>query len=112
MTYPICVLCKVKLDNPETYLFVCPTCNRQYILDYEVLEYADDVGTAYDDESATIETEGIGAASGPRLEIQEDELDNLDDDSDNDDEDDDGSIPIPDYMKSEEGREVIEYYEE
>jgi hypothetical protein len=34
--FPHCVVCKVKLINPQKYIFICPKCNHQYILDYEV----------------------------------------------------------------------------
>ena len=75
MTNPICVLCHIRLENPDTNLFICPNCKREYILDYEIFAYDDEVGTAFDEEAATIEMEGIAAMSGPRLETKPDELD-------------------------------------
>lgn len=118
-TYPICVICKIKLDNLDQYLFKCSNCRREYILDYEVMAYTDNVGTAYDDEVSTIETEGIAAASGPRLETQDNELDfstatgeYTADNNINNNKNKITTIPIPHYMKSIEGKKVIDYHEE
>lgn len=111
---PQCVVCHIKLDNPEQYLFQCSNCHRKYILDYEVLAYEDSVGTAYDDESATIETEGLAAATGPRLELNEDELEfpSLDEEKEEEYGHREGNIPRPKYLMDSETTVVKDYKEE
>lgn len=112
---PQCVVCKIKLQNPEQYLFQCSNCHRKYILDYEVLAYEDSVGTAYDDEAATIETEGLAAGTGPRLEIIEGELDSfpsLDEQMEKEYGNREGNIPRPKYLQDSETTTVKDYKEE
>ena len=122
---PICVLCKCNLEEIDTNLFKCPTCKREYIMDYEIMTYDDSIGTAHDEEAATIEMEGIAAMSGPRLETKPDELDFKSDDDDDIIEQSSSKnfyqngknktrsdIKIPDYMKDSETKKVIDYKEE
>lgn len=112
---PLCVICKIGLDNIDQHVFNCSKCKRQYILDYEILAYDDTVGTAFDEEAATIELEGIAAMSGPRLETKTDELDfssNKDYNEDEKDKKNKSDIKIPKYLKDSETTKVVEYNEE
>lgn len=98
---PKCVLCKIKLEQKDQYLFKCPNpkCKKEYTLYYEIMSYDDSVGTAYDEESDSIELEGLAGATGSRLEIIEDEIEQLLlNPSSLDEEKEKGSIPIPKYM--------------
>jgi hypothetical protein len=113
MSVPICVLCKINLTNIDEHIFSCPNCKRQYILDYEIFAYDDEVGTAFDEEAATIEMEGIAAMSGPRLETQPNELDFSNEIKEKDEDPKSKSdIKIPKYLKDSETTKVIDYQEE
>ena len=112
MGYPICVVCKVNLDNPEYHTFICHKCKRRYILDYEVLSFSDEVGTAYD-EDTNIEMAGIGAG-GPGLSTASDtELDfkTLEEEAEERYNGKD-KIKIPKYMKDGQTTTVEHYHEE
>jgi hypothetical protein len=112
MSVPLCVVCKICLDNPEKYVFNCPKCHRQYILDYEVMSYEEKIGTAYDDEQATIETGGLAEATGPRLETIPNELDFPSLDEEKEAQSRQGKIPIPKYLQNSDTTQVIDYKEE
>ena len=105
-----CVLCKYKLKQIEEqeYSYKCsnPECKREYTLFYEIMAYDDDVGTAYDDESATLELEGLAGGSGPRLLVEKDF------DDDDEEYETKSDIPIPKYFKDSPTTKVIEYREE
>jgi hypothetical protein len=117
---PKCVICKINLeqiDEEDDYLFKCPNpkCKKEYTLFYEVMAYDDDVGTAYDEESETLELEGLAGASGSRLEVKEDELEfpSIDEEMEEEYETrEGGKIPIPKYMRDSQTTKVIEYREE
>ena len=112
MSNPICVVCHIRLDQKEQYLFNCSKCNRNYVLDYEVMSYEDSVGTAYDDEQATIETGGLAEATGPRLETIPNELDFPTLDEQMESQARQGKIPIPKYLQNSDTTKVVEYREE
>ena len=107
---PQCVICKVNLIELDINKFQCPSCKREYIMDYEILAYDDSIGTAHDEEAATIELEGIAAMSGPRLETKKDELEFSSDQLDKE-KPHKLYIKIPDYMKDTDTKKVVEYEE-
>ena len=113
---PKCVICHIELDNPSTNVFICPNCKREYILDYEILAYDEEIGTAHDDEAATIELEGIAAMSRPILESA-DYKDKEGNDDDNEssviqrEKKSKSDIKIPKYMKNSDTTKVIGYHE-
>lgn len=111
---PQCVICKIPLDNPDTNLFKCPSCNREYLLDYEIIAYDEEIGTAHDEEAATIELEGTAAISGPRLETKKDELDFSPKEEGilEQEKKPKSDIKIPKYLKGSETSKVVEYHEE
>lgn len=113
MSNVICVICKIPLTEVDQYLFKCTNCKREYILEYEVMAYQDEIGTAYDEEAATLELEGLAGASGPRLETKKDELDfpSLDEQHKQEKESKD-KIKIPKYMQDSVTTKVIDYREE
>ena len=108
---PKCVIDKTFLEQKDDYLFKCPKCKLEYTLFYEIMEYDDSVGTAYDDEAAIIETGGLEAATGPRLETKDNELDFLRLDEEMESRYREGQIPIPKYMQSGPGQTLVEFKE-
>jgi hypothetical protein len=109
MAYPQCVICKIKLDNPDYHIFKCSKCNRKYVLDYEVIAYEDTVGTAYDDDR--VEMEGIGAG-GPGLSTSANEYDFKTPEEEAEERHNKGKIKIPKYMKDGQTTTVEHFHEE
>ena len=108
---PKCVIDKTFLEQKDDYLFKCPKCKLEYTLFYEILAYDDSVGTAYDDEAATIETGGLAAATEPRLETKDNELDFPSLDEQMESRYREGNIPIPKYMQPGPGQRLVEFKE-
>ena len=110
MGYPQCVVCHLNLDNPEYHTFTCHKCKRRYILDYEVLSYTDEVGTAYD-EDTNIEMAGLGAG-GPGLSTSEREFDFKTPEQQAEEKFNIDKIKIPKYMKDGQTTTVEQFHEE
>ena len=109
----ICVICQIHLDQIDSVVFLCPSCKRKYIGEYEIMSYENSVGTAFDDSQDTIELEGIGAANSPLMMTKKDNNSNADNISILDKEKQKVSdIPIPKYMQNSQTTRVIDYKEE
>jgi hypothetical protein len=112
---PICVICKIDLEEQDINVFQCPKCQREYIGEYEIMNFGDEVGTAFDDEAATIELEGIAGASKPIIESHKD-LSPTDDNNSSSvleqEKSTKSDIKIPKYLKDSETNKVIEYEEQ
>ena len=46
---PLCVIDKIKLDQVDNFVFICPKCRKTYNLYYEVMNYEDTIESAYDE---------------------------------------------------------------
>lgn len=82
-------------------------------MDYEILAYNEEIGTAHDDEAATIELEGIAAMSKPIIETAKDSP-NANSSSSNvieQEKPNKSDIPIPSYLKDTDTKKVVEYEE-
>lgn len=113
---PYCVTCpnKLKLEQIDDFMFICPRCRKSYNLYYEVMAYEDELETSHEDEAQMIETAGISSA-GPLMEFIDDNSENLQKMVEQDLEEESrrkGNIPIPKYMKDSEGSTVTYYNED
>jgi phage FluMu protein Com len=105
----LCVLCsndKIQLDYVSELRYKCPRCKNTYQLGYEILEHEDDFVSLHEGED--VELSGIGNDSVGLL-VADNEFSST---TEEEEEEVEGKIPIPKYMKSGEGRKVIEYREE
>jgi len=124
---PNCVICNISLENPETNTFECPRCKRTYILDYEILSYPEEFGTAHDNEAAIIELEGVGAVGSPKMATKSAEEEESSDNNDygylsqtnesiltreKNNKNLKSDIKIPKYLKNSDTTKVIEFEEE
>ena len=108
----ICVICKVDLENISELVFQCPNCKREYIGDYEIMSYEEEIGTAHDEEAATIELEGIAGINTPRLETKNDELSEIKSEAEElETKKSKSDIKIPKYMTNSETTKVVDYEE-
>lgn len=112
---PICVLCHIDLEQVSTNIFKCSMCKREYIGEYEIMAYSDQIGTAHDDSADILELEGVAAIGQPKIatvkqykddpyshNVLEDEKKKAGKGSD---------IPIPKYMQNSDTTKVIDYEE-
>jgi len=111
---PICVICKLDLEEVDDKVFRCPKCKRDYIGEYEIMSHDDEIGTAHDEEASTIELEGIAALTTPRMATKPDDMDHNDGmmsilDREKGSKTD---IKIPKYLRDSETTKVIEFDEE
>lgn len=109
---PYCVTCrdKIRLEQIDDFVFICPNCRKSYNLYYEMLAYMDQLESTHEDESSTLETAGI-SASGPIVEFTDDNIPTLDEQLEMEEIEKGNKIAIPKYMKPGPGKTVIEYRE-
>ena len=106
----LCVICKIHLDKIEEVVFLCSRCKRQYVGEYEILSFEDEVGTAFDDQRDTIELEGISGVSSPIMETKKETNEYVSVlDRENKSKSD---IKIPKYMQNSQTTMVTDFKEE
>lgn len=67
---PLCSICHVSTTKQKSGEYQCPTCQRTYNPNLEILEYPDTLSSPHDDEHA--ELAGIGGTGGSLLADNED----------------------------------------
>ncbi len=107
----LCVLCRIQLDYVSELKYKCPRCKNTYQLGYEILEHEDDFESSHS-EDENIELSGIESLSVDSVGLLSaiDDIYSIEDDDDSSTKP--GKIKVPSYMKSGEGRKVVEYHEE
>jgi len=55
---PYCVTCrnKIKLEQVDDFMFICPKYRKSYNLYYGVMAYEDELESTHEEQLATLET--------------------------------------------------------
>ena len=107
-----CVICpnKTRLEEKDDFLLVCPVCGNKYDKSYEMIAHDDELESAHEEESATLETGGLNAGGTGLLSAKDDDFQTLDEIMEQ--EHNRGKIAIPRYFKNGTVTTVEEFHEE
>jgi hypothetical protein len=105
---PLCVICKIKLDKIDEYIFKCPLCKNKYNIYQEIQEFQNEFGSSHDDSAAEIELAGLESAAGETLLLCAEDEFSKEEDNDTSKSD----IKIPKYFRVSPTTKIIEYREE